>query len=86
MITGVQAENINVAKIKKWKNFLVSIFILLLHNCLKSTWVTPYPNLPDGYQRDPMSLQSPNQADQPGVIHDNIEDRSRLLLSGDISV
>jgi len=43
-------------------------------------WAMSYPNLPDGYQHDPKSVQAPYQANEPGLIHDNIGDRSHLYV------
>ena len=43
-----------------------------------SAWAMLYLNLPNGYQHDPKSMQSPDQADQPGLIHDDIGERCYL--------
>jgi len=39
-----------------------------------------YLNLPNGYQHYPKSVQSPDQANQPGLIHDDIRERSHLAI------
>jgi len=37
-------------------------------------------NLPDGQQHDPISMQSPDQANQPSLIHNNVGKRGQLFV------